>query len=138
MRNRKKEEKDKKMGILYSYIVKDVMDEMKLSIHPSVVSSILSSIQTEQIYFLKREKMYPFPPSSFHISNEAKKITLTSTPLPVNCKKKIKKKIKVHPFPVAQSIQYKPWPFSTVKSNCSKLPIVKKVTKSNKPYPFQQ
>jgi hypothetical protein len=87
MRNTKKEEKDKEMGIWYSYIVKDVVDEMKLSIHTSVASSILSSIQTEQIYFLKREKMYPFPPSS-HISNEAKQITLTSTPLPFNCKKK--------------------------------------------------
>jgi hypothetical protein len=62
MRNRKKEEKDKEMGILYSYIVKDVVDEMKLSIHPSVASSILLSIQTEQIFFLTREKMYPFPP----------------------------------------------------------------------------
>jgi hypothetical protein len=58
MRNKKKEEKDKEMGILYSYIVKDVVDEMKLSIH----SFVASSIQTEQIYFLKREKMYPFPP----------------------------------------------------------------------------
>jgi hypothetical protein len=75
MWNRKKEEKDKEMGMLYSYIVKDVMDKMKLSIHPSFASSILSSIQTEQIYILKREKTYPFRPSSFHISNEAKKIT---------------------------------------------------------------
>jgi hypothetical protein len=83
MRDRKKEEKDKEMGILYSYIVKDVVDEMKLSIHPSIASSILSSIQTEQIYFLKREKMYPFPPSSFHISNEAKKITLNLHPPPL-------------------------------------------------------
>ncbi len=43
-KERQKEEKDKEMGILYSYIVKDVVDEMKLSIHPSVASSILSSI----------------------------------------------------------------------------------------------
>ncbi len=59
-KERQKEEKDKEMWILYSYIVKDVVDEMKLSIHPSVASSILSSvpssIQTEQIYILKREK----------------------------------------------------------------------------------
>ncbi len=49
-KERQKEEKEKEMGILYSYIVKDVMDEMKLFIHPSVLSSISSSIQTEQIY----------------------------------------------------------------------------------------
>ncbi len=80
------------MGILYSYIVKDVVDEMKLSIQLSVVSSILSSvsssIQTEQIYILKREKMYPFPPSSFHLFIYLReKIPLTSTPLPLNSKK---------------------------------------------------
>ncbi len=28
--------------------------------------------------------MYLFPPSSFHISNEGKKNTLTSIPLPLN------------------------------------------------------
>jgi len=33
---------------------------------------------------ISRKKMYPFPPSSFHISNEGKKKTLTSTPLPLN------------------------------------------------------
>jgi hypothetical protein len=50
------------MGILYSYIVKDVVDEMKLSIHLSVASSILSSIQTQQIYILKRDpKCTHFP-----------------------------------------------------------------------------
>jgi hypothetical protein len=63
MRNKKKEEKDKEMGILYSYIVKDVVDKMNLSIHSSVVSSILPSIRKEKIYFTKRDKMYPFPPT---------------------------------------------------------------------------
>jgi hypothetical protein len=85
------------MGILYSYIVKDVVDEMKLSIHPSVASSILSSIpssiQTQQIYILKRdpkcthfpvllhpkpiylgEKMYPFPPSPSTVKTKIKKV----------------------------------------------------------------
>jgi hypothetical protein len=65
-KERQKQEKDKEMGILYSYIVKDVVDEMKLSIHPSVASSILSSvpssIQTQQIYILKRDpKCTHFP-----------------------------------------------------------------------------
>jgi hypothetical protein len=61
-----KEKRKKEMGILYSYIVKDIVDEMKLCIHPSVASSILSSvpssIQTQQIYILKRDpKCTHFP-----------------------------------------------------------------------------
>jgi hypothetical protein len=65
-KKRPKQKKDKEMGILYSYIVKDVVEEMKLSIHPSVASSILSfvpsSIQTQQIYILKRDpKCTHFP-----------------------------------------------------------------------------
>jgi len=59
---RKKDRKKKKLKKceFYILIVKDVVDEMKLSIHPSVASSILSSvpssIQTKQIYILKRGK----------------------------------------------------------------------------------
>jgi len=84
--------------------------------------------------------MYPFPPSSFHLFIYlGQKKTLTSTPLPLNSKKKEGKKstCTLSSSPFAQShTQYKPWPFSTVKSNLSKLQEIKKVTKSNKPLPL--
>jgi hypothetical protein len=61
-KKRRKKDRNKKnknkMGILYFYIVNDVVDEMKLSIHPSVPSSI----QTQQIYILKSDpKCTHFP-----------------------------------------------------------------------------
>jgi hypothetical protein len=46
-----------------------------------------------------RKILTPFP-SSFHMSNEGEKKTLTSTPLPLNNKRIKKNKIKAHPFPL--------------------------------------
>jgi len=50
-KERPKQKKDKEMGILYSYIVKDVVDEMKLSIHP-VIRPVIHP-NTTNIYLKK-------------------------------------------------------------------------------------
>jgi len=49
---------------------------------------------------ISRIKMYPFPPSSFHLFIYiGEKKTLTSTPLPLNRKKEKKEKNEGTPFP---------------------------------------
>jgi hypothetical protein len=71
----------------------------------------------------------------FHISGEKK--TLTSTPSPSTVKKKENNQpapTQVPPSPMNTTLH--PGPPGPVKSNCSKLQPIKKVTKSNKPYPF--
>jgi hypothetical protein len=49
-----------------------------------------------------KKKINPFPASSFHISNEGGKKTLTSTPLPLNSKNKEGKKSRCTLSLVAQ------------------------------------
>jgi hypothetical protein len=75
---------------------------------------------------IKKKIIIPFP-SSFHTSNESKKKTLTSTPLPLNRKKK-KETNQGAPFPPSHN-EY------NINSGPYKLQTVKKVTKSNKLYP---
>jgi hypothetical protein len=82
-----------------------------------------------------RKNNHPFPFLLPHVKWKQKK-TLTFTPLPLNKKKTKKgKKTRRTLSPLAQWIQHKPWPFSTVKSHLRKLQTVKKVTKNNKLYP---
>jgi hypothetical protein len=56
-------------GIIRITYSKGRQDEMKLSIHPSVSSSVPSSIQKEQIYIKKREKTRKRIKTEKHFNN---------------------------------------------------------------------
>jgi len=76
------------------------------------------------------------PPSTIKSNTclKKEKKPLTSHSLPLNSKKKLKKKNQGAPFPLEQSknkLLQLTLPPSTVKSNLQKLQAIKKITKNN-------